>query len=266
MSLLFAPILDTSPALQARLHLFGVLPAFADLLKHSPQARATLGGERFRLRIQSERNISADLLFSESRCRFLRSSSSRAGVCLRFISHRQLNSQFSGNGFSFPMPTRGGTNIRALQVFKQLSLQLQEALSEPDPADNGQCALHLRLTFGVALAAACELIKYEGFSARLFAHDPNWSVQFSIGDTDFRAWLGKQNGQAQWGRGMAKAPLAHLHFKDPKIAKKALGGKLDNVGAVTGGAITVCGLTPLVDRLSLIFERIPIYLPPPKAK
>lgn len=265
MSLLFAPV-KTSPELQARLHLFGVLPAFSDLLKHSEQARATLANQRFRLRIQSQSTLSADLLFSEGRCRFLRNPSSRASIALRFVSHRQLNRQFSGKGFALPVPTRGASNIRSLKVFNQLSLQLQNALVTPESGDVENSKLHLRLTFGVALAAACELINHEGFSAHLFASLPDWTAEFSIGDTDFRAWIGQIEGVAQWGRGAANAPLARLHFEDPKIAQKALGGKLDNLSAVTNGAIRVGGLTPLADRLSLLFERVPIYLPPPTAK
>ncbi|NBB80126.1 MAG: hypothetical protein GVY36_11890 [Verrucomicrobia bacterium] len=265
MSLLFAPV-KMSPELQARLHLFGVLPAFSDLLKHSERARATLKNQRFRLRIRSQSILSADLLFSEGRCRFLRNTSNSPTVTLRFVSHRQLNRQFSGRGFSFPVPTRGASNVQALKVFSQLSLQLQNALVTPESGDAEHSQLHLRLTFGVALAAACELINHETFSTHLFANLPDWRVEFTIGHTDFRAWIGQTGGLAQWGRGAAKAPLAHLHFEDPKIAQKALGGKLDNLSAVTSGAIRVGGLTPLADRLSLVFERVPIYLPPPTAK
>jgi hypothetical protein len=265
MSLLFAPVKKSSE-LQARLHLFGVLPAFYDLLKYSDQAKASLGNQRFRLRIRSQGDLGADLLFSEGRCRFLRNPSGRPTISLRFVSHGQLNRQFSGRGFSFPVPTRGASQIRALRVFSQLSLQLQNALVTPLSGDARHSGLHLRLTFGVALAAACELINHEGFSAHLFTSQPDWSVEFTIGDTDFHAWIGQTCGLAQWGRGAANAPLARLHFKDPKIAQKALGGKLDNLSAVTNGAIRVSGLTPLADRLSLVLERVPIYLPPPIAQ
>lgn len=264
MSGLFAPV-ETSPELLARLHLFAVLPAFPDLLKHSAQARKRLGKQRFRLRLQSPAKLQADLFFSRGRCRFLGNTPGRPGICLRFVSHQQLNRQFTGDGFSLPIPTGGLCKIRALWTFSRLSAQLQAALVEPTDTTTEPEALHLRLNLGIALAAACQLITHEAFCAHLFAGESDWAVEFTIGETDFRAWIGGRAGATHWGRGRSQNPLARLHFENPRIAQEALNGRLDNMRAVAGGAIRISGLTPLVDRLSLVLERVPLYLPPPTA-
>lgn len=262
MSLLFAPA-ELTPELLARLHLFGVLPAFYDLLKHSPAARAQLKARRFRLRIQAGR-LSADLLFSQGRCRFLRDSSKPPTLCLRFLSYSQLNRQFSGKGFSLPIPTKGARNPAAFRTFAKLSESLQQALVYRAEATSPEESLHLRLTLGVALATAAELIQHERFSASLFAGETDWAAEFTIGQTDFRAWIGQTAGRTCWGRGGHPQAQARLHFKEPQVALRALDGRLDNLSAVNGGDIRIEGRLPLIDRLSLVFERVPVYLPPPK--
>lgn len=264
MSLLFAPA-EPNRQLQARLHLFGVLPAFYDLLKHSPSARTALKTQRFRLRILAGR-LSADLQFSPGRCRFLRDSSKPPTLCLRFLSYSQLNRQFSGKGFSLPIPTRGAQNLPALRTFSKLSEQLQQALVYDPGMSGSEHQLHLRLTLGIALAAAAELIQHERFSATLFAGESDWAAEFTIGQTDFRAWIGRKEGQTCWGRGGHPQAEARLHFKDPHVALRALDGRLDNLAAVNSGAIRIEGRIPLIDRLSLVFERVPAYLPPPNLK
>lgn len=262
MSRLFAPI-EPTPELLARLHLFGVLPAFYDLLKHSKAAREHLKTQRFRLRIQSDR-LETDLQFAHGRCRFLRNTSKPPTLCLRFLSHTQLNLQFSGRGVSLPIPTRGARNPKAFHTFSKLSECLQQALVYKADRPTADQNLHLRLTLGVALATAAELIHHERFSARLFAGEDDWAADFTIGRTDFRAWIGQSKGRIFWGRGGHPRALARLHFKDPQIALRALDGRLDNLSAVNGGAIRIEGRIPLIDRLSLVFERVPLYLPPPK--
>lgn len=265
MSLSFSPP-HPHPALLARLHMYAVLPAFSDLMKHSPQARALLDGQNMVIAIQASA-IMAALEFSAKHCHFHYTPPAKPTVTLRFLGYRQLNRQFSGSGFSLPIPTRGGHRIRAMKTFAALSKVLLYALL-PDkshgttrsPADRD---LYVRLTLGVGLAAACELIRHEEYSSSLFASCGDFIIGLHVEDFDLRAWLGVINGVPQWGRGDPNGtPTASVSFKNPSVALKALSGRFDNLAAVTTGAITIKGMIPLIDKMNAVFERVPVYLEP----
>ncbi len=265
MSLSYSPPYP-SPALLARLNLYAVLPAFADLIKHSEEARQVLGERSISVKIQAG-SLFATLVFANGRCRFLREPTVRSMLVLRFLTYTQLNKQFSGRGFSLPIPVRGARRVDAMRTFAALSSLLQSTLlpersgaAERDPE---QRALHVRLTLGVGLAAACELIRWEPCSSSLFSTAGDFTVQFRVKGLDLAAWVAVKDGVPCWGKGEARGPVtAALIFRDASIALRALDGNLDNLAAVNTGAIKVEGLTPLVDKLGIVFERVPIYLEP----
>lgn len=267
MSLLYAP-LRKDPNLLARLYLYAILPGFSDLLKHSPLARQTLGPHSFSLRLQTH-SLQADLYFSNGRCRFFKNPALRPQIVLHFLSANQLNSQFSGQGFSLPIPTKGASRFGDIKAFSLLAKLLQDAmLSSQNLIDRGvppflARSIHIRLTLGCAMAAGAELINREEFSGKLLHQSGDWLVAFSIPSSNMGAWLARTNGLCHWGRGAPPGqPDALLEFVDESSALEALSGNADTLAMVNLGKIRLRGNTPLLDKLEAVFARIDPYLKP----
>jgi hypothetical protein len=267
MSLLIAPP-TSHPELLARLHLHAVLPAFDDLVKYLVPARELLQGRRFCLRLQAGK-LNADLLFTNGRCRFSQAFSLSPQLVLRFLTHTQLNKQFSGKGFSLPIPVKGASLVGHMRVFSRLAAMLQLGLlSKSGLAAYGLTEqeareIHLRLTFSVALAAFIILTEHEKYAKSLFLGSGDWTVQLSVAGANMDAWLARRAGVCFWGRGRARGKLtAKLIFNKPSTALKALSGDLDNFAAINAGEIQVVGFAPLLDKLAIVFERVPLYLKP----
>jgi hypothetical protein len=267
MSCLLAPP-TPNPELLARLHLHAVLPAFEDLVKNMPVAREWLGSRRFCLRLLVGQ-LSADLYFSNGRCRFSQALGINPQVVLRYLSYTQLNKQFSGRGFSLPIPVKGARQVGHMRTFSRLAAMLQEGLLTKTgliafgASESQAREVHLRLTFSVALAACVILIQREAYAKTLFAGSGDWTVQLMVLGARMDAWIARRAGVCSWGRGKAhSAVTARLVFDKPSTALKALSGSLDNFSAINAGELCVHGLAPLVDKLGLVFERVPFYLQP----
>ncbi|MCC5840548.1 MAG: hypothetical protein JJT96_10515 [Opitutales bacterium] len=268
MSILLEPT-GKHPVLLARLHLFAVLPAFGDLLKHAEPAREILGERRFSLRLRAG-SLSSDLYFGRGQFRFLPAFHPGSQLALHFLSYSQLNKQFTGRGVSMPIPVRGARFLGHLRTFSKLSSMLQAGLlSESGLLAYGleerrASEVHLRLIFSVALGAFTVLVEHESFARALFADGDDWMVQLSVDGAEMDAWISRTGGHCRWGRGTAPGPvLAKLVFDNQSTALKALSGELDGFAAINAGRIRISGLAPLVDKLSLVFERVGAYLDRP---
>jgi len=263
MSLLYSPI-ESRPELLARLYLHGVLPSLVDLLEFYAEAKAILGDRSFVLRIRAEALIS-DLSFQDGACHFLKESGLSPAIVLRFFSCRQLNRQFSGHGFTLPLPVRGAWRIGALRTFTSLSRCLKTTLVpnfEPSGADD-VLALerYLHLSFSVALASTSVLIEHEEFAHRLFSGMEDWMVMVRVDGTDICGWVRRDGGCFEWGRGVpAGRSSAELSFRDTRVALKALAGNFDNFAAVNEGAIRLSGFAPLADKFGLVMDRVQAYI------
>jgi hypothetical protein len=265
MSVLLEPT-GTHPVLLARLHLFAVLPAFGDLLKHAEPAREILGARRFSLRLRAG-SLSSDLYFGKGQFRFSPALYPGSQVALHFLSYSQLNKQFTGKGFSIPIPVRGARFLGHLRTFSKLSSMLQAGLLCKSGLlaygleEGRACEVHLRLIFSVAMGAFTVLAEHETFARSLFADGKDWMVQLSVEGAQMDAWISRSGGHCRWGRGTAPGPvLAKLSFQNQSTALRALSGELDGFAAVNAGQIRISGLAPLVDKLSLVFERVGAYL------
>jgi hypothetical protein len=69
-----------------------------------------------------------------------------------------------------------------------------------------------------------------------------------------------EDGEVTPGFGDIQRPMARIDFRDLTIANAFLNGRLDPFAAIAGGEVAIRGQTPMIDNLSLIFDRIPAYL------
>lgn len=260
MSQVFAPV-EKTPEQIARLNLRAVLPTFRDLLEQSEEARDVLGKQRFLLRICCA-DLQIDLLFNKSRCRASYKTHAQPTISLRFLSHQQLNRSFSGDGFALPIPTRGIHRIGILRTVTKLSHLLQKYLLDPGEVGSTQRSLHLHLSLQVALAGAAELIAQEPFSSSLFEGSGDWTAGFIVKGTNYQSWIGRRGKNIYLWRHPPPHPFACLEFSNSEIAYQSLNGATDALSTIHEGKIKVTGKLPLIERLSLVFERVSLYLQP----
>jgi len=258
MSQLFAPA-DHSPELLARLHLQAVLPAFPELMKHSEAACQLMLKQRFRLRF-SCRDLSAELCFNRGRCRYRSHPRARPSIHLRYLTYPQLNRGFSGNACSLPIPRLSPFHIPKLLTFSKLSAQLKAILESTRELSTAQKLLHFRLALRIALAAATVLIDHEAFSNSLLGEAQDWAVRFRLEDTDLDLWIGRRKGCLTWRENFSAPAVAELHFSSIDMAHRSLQGTLDNMAAMNEGGLRLKGYLPVAERLSLVLERVPLYL------
>lgn len=258
MSCLISPV-DPSPQLLTRLHLQAVLPSFPDFLKHSEIARKFIPQSRFILRF-SVRELSADLCFSQGRCRYRKAPSKQPTIHLQYFSYRQFNRALSGIGRPLPLPRLSPMDIPKLFAFIKLSTYLKNFLAMPVPTSTGERLLQVRLSMQVAVAAATVLIEHEPFSKSLLNGSEDWAIRLRVDGTDICLMIGQRNHTLRWGRNLRTQITAEIIFKDLGQAHESLQGTLDNMAAMNEGSLRIHGYLPLAERFSLVLERVPLYL------
>ena len=67
-------------------------------------------------------------------------------------------------------------------------------------------------------------------------------------------------GVVEASKEAAARPMAQLLIKDVETANRFFGGKADTFAAVASGDVLISGKIPMIDTLSLILDRIPMYL------
>jgi hypothetical protein len=68
------------------------------------------------------------------------------------------------------------------------------------------------------------------------------------------------SGRIVPGKGDVDKPMAVLYMKNMSLANDFLNGKVDTFAAVASGDVEIKGQTPMLDSLSLLLDRIPVYL------
>ncbi len=250
---------DTSAELLTRLHLSAVLPAFPELMKHSRPARELVRQHRFCLRFRAGK-LGADLCFSQGRCRYLQRFPGRPTIQLQYFTYPQFNRAFGGGGWALPVPWLSPTSLPKLIAFMKLSARLKEAMATPGDPDTPERSLHVRLSLQVAAAAAAVLIEHEAFSKELLRGHEHGALRIRIEGTDCHLMIGWLNGRCAWGRNLPVPAQAELVFSNVDCAYESLQGTLDTMAAINGGQLRIRGYLPLAERLSLVLERVPLYL------
>jgi hypothetical protein len=251
--------------LKARIYLYAVLPAVADLVKKSDRAKQIIGDREFSLRFQTNRGLRSTLQFAKQQCHSLTESKQTADIVLHYLTNGQLNKEFENDGFRVPIPIKGASRTRDIQAFKELSKELEQCLrpTAQQLEDTDFHNLHVELQLGIALRSVVQLAQYEPRSKSIIQSSPSGTAQFCILEEQYSAWVRRKDGELLAGHGEpAEPPEVTVTFNNSKTALKAIGNRIDVMAALGSGQIKVNGLIPLADAIGYIFERIPLYVTP----
>jgi hypothetical protein len=235
------------------LYLRAVLPAFEELAAVSPRAQSLMANWNCSVEFAVRRNGAATVIFQNGSVSVLPEHHPRSTVSLFFLSARQLVNQFSGHGFSLPLPRRGILNLPSLLRFQKLGNILQEEVER-----------HPRLLLGVALASL-HLLTERDTKAREYLRDcPPGLAEIGIPARELFGWVECKNGKMTSGRGRPpRTPDVFISFRDEETALAGLRGELDELAATGAGDLSVRGLLPFAETLGLIAARAAVYLKAP---
>ncbi len=246
---------------KAHLNLYAVMQNMEELVAHD---RETIDIARsWDISIQfSVRNGPAGFLaFQNGSCRFGRGQHPSPSVRLFFTSPAHFNRMIDGNGN--PIPLKGLTRLGFLtKEFPKATDRLEYFLTPTDEllADPDYLALNTRMTLNTAAFAVVELARYDRIGRLNAAHIMDGGVLMKILPDGPAAHIVFENGRATAGKATLEKPMACMFMKDMITANRFLNGKLDAFTAIAGGDVMIRGQTPMLDAMSNILDRIPLYL------
>ena len=236
------------------LYLRAVLPAFEDLTRVSEQARALLAGWRCSVEFAVCGAGGATLSFRDGAVAVSPERSSNSSLSLFFLSPLQLIKQFSGKGFSLPLPRRGIFRPGSLLRFQKIGALFQKEVEQ-----------HPRLLLSVALGSLPPLAELDHAAQHLLGNCPHGTAQISVPSSDLFGWTKWDGHAVTWGRGHPPHdPDVIISFANETVALAALRGELDEWSAIGAGELSVRGLVPLAETLGLVMARASVYLEPDK--
>ncbi len=245
-----------------RLNLHAVLPALAELVRLSADARALVAGWNFSWRLSVLGGPATTLRCRDGVLAAFPGRSQPAAVDLLFLSARQLNRSFADGRGLPPLPLGAPWHWAKLRPFVALSKLLSEHL-QPSEASLAAASpewreAHTRLLLGVLCRAAPLVGQYDRAAATTLAGAPPGNLELQVPAFDFTARLGSGDDAAPSRR----AADATIIFRDDAALEEALHGRLDSAAAVGLGRLEVHGLVPLADAWSHVLDRVEAYLQP----
>lgn len=248
------------------LHLHAVLSAMEDLLRVDEATRNE--APQFSLCMSVAGGPSAKLNYHGGSCTHEPNPTSGADIVLKFLSPSQVNATFNKKPCLPPLPIWGFHAIGNIMAFQKYSDRMEGYLraSDEDLAkDEKLREAHVRLSFGLLMAALKVLAEHEPASRKSASKAPDGIVQFTIPGAEISAWIEKssQGGKLAFHNGRGEPPRtadARVEFDSIETALELLKSRLDIMAAVGLGKMKISGLIPLIDSLGLIMDRVPLYL------
>jgi hypothetical protein len=168
---------------------------------------------------------------------------------------------FDGKGN--PIPLRGITKLKFLTGdFVKLTERLEYYLKPKDELlkDKSYLDLNTRLTLNTAAFALREIGELDKIGRAVSAHMRDGSVLLKVLPKGPSVNVNINSGRILPAKGDVDKPMAILYMKNMALANDFLNGKVDTFAAVASGDVQIKGQTPMLDSLSLLLDRIPVYL------
>lgn len=247
--------------IKANLNLYAVLKNLEDIVKYDPEIAKLSKGWNVSIQFRVRKGPKAYIEFKNGECTVNRGKRRWASIILYFFSPGHLNKMFDGKGN--PIPLRGFTKIKFLTGdFVKLTERLEYYLKPTDELlkNKSYLALNTRLTLNTAAYAMREIGELDKIGRAVSAHMRDGSVLMKVLPDGPSVNVTLKGGKIAPAKGDVDRPMAVLSMKNVAIANDFLNGKVDTFAAVASGDVEIKGQTPMLDSLSLLLDRIPVYL------
>lgn len=247
--------------IKAGINLYAIIKNLEDLIEFDEDSRKLINGKNISIQFKVKNGPRAWIKFENGKCNVGQGTISKPSVILWFTSPQHLNKMFDGK--ANPIPLKGFTKLGFLQnefttITEKLEFYLKPELLE-DPDEN-YLKLNTRFTLTVAAFALPVIAKYDSKARITSSHLPPGEIQMKVLPDGPSVNIKVKNGVIEAFKGDAQNPDAIMAMKDFNTANDFLNGKSDPFTAIASGDVTIKGITPMLDGLSLILDRIPMYV------
>ncbi|MDA3821250.1 MAG: SCP2 sterol-binding domain-containing protein [Bacteroidales bacterium] len=249
-----------SELIKAHLNLYAIIKNLEDLIKYDEESAEMAKNWNITLQFKVKNGPQAYISFNNGQCTVGRGKAKKANCKLYFFSPQHLNKMFNGSGT--PMILKGFTKIGfLLNDFGKITDRLEYFLKPTDELlnDDKYLALNTRLTMNTAAFSIPELGALDSIARHPASHMRNGTILMKVAEKGPSVHISFKDGQIASYIGDFSKPTAQLSFKDTKTANDFLNGKSDTFTAIATGDVLIKGQTGMLDAVSLILDRIPLY-------
>lgn len=247
--------------IKAGINLYAILKNLEDLIALDSECRNLIQGKKLSIQFVVKNGPAAWVKFENETCKVGQGKISNPGVKLWFKSPEHLNNMFDGK--ANPIPLKGFTKLGFLtKEFGQITDKLAYYL-KPEEVENPSeeyIKINTRFTLTVAAFALSEIGKYDKEAKITASHIPNGKIQMCVLPSDPAVFLTVKDGVISAEKGITENPDAMMEMKDIQTANDFLNGKSNPFLAIASGDVIIKGITPMLDNLSLILDKVGKYV------
>lgn len=247
--------------IKAGINLYAILKNLEDLIALDEECRNLIKGKKISIQFLVKNGPAAWIKFENDACKVGQGKMQNPTVKLWFKSPEHLCQMFDGNGN--PIPLKGFTNLGFLtKDFPKITDRLEYYL-KPEEVENPTeeyIAINTRFTLTVAAFSLSEIGKYNKEAKLTASHIPNGKIQMKVLPDGPAVYLTVKDGVISAAKGVTENPSALMEMKDMQTANDFLNGKSNPFLAIASGDVIIWGITPMLDNLSLILDKVNDYV------
>lgn len=247
--------------IKAGINLYAVIKNLEDLIALDEESRNLIKGKKLSIQFIVKNGPTAWVKFENDACQVGQGKMKSPSVKLWFKSPGHLNKMFDGD--ANPIPLKGYTKLGFLtKDFPKITDKLEYYL-KPELVENPSAeyiAINTRFTLTVAAFALSEIGKYDKKAKITASHIPNGKIQMTVLPNDPAVFLTVKDGVISAEKGACEKPDAVMEMRDIQTANDFLNGKSNPFLAIASGDVIIRGITPMLDNLSLILDKVQKYV------
>lgn len=249
---------DLIAQILSNLYLRAVLASLTEFIKIDHDARDLIEKSNFSLSMAVFNGPSIVLNIHDGKIIVCPPGFRPISIKLLFLTHHHLNQFFSGNKWLSPIPLKGFFQINSLRKFMQLSERLNTILLDITFTH----PMYTQLIFYILGQGLLILAQFDPMTQIILKDLPVGLAEFSIDHEGIQPfWFDNSKNGYDGGQGKApRLPDVSIRFTDLHVANEAFTDRLDTLAAIGTGRIKIEGLIPLADGLSLVMEKLNLYL------
>jgi len=250
-----------SDLVKANLNLYAVLKNLEDLCEYDKEMKDLISSWNISIQFIVRNGPSAFLHFSRGKCEVARGSMKNPSIVLFFISPSHLNRMFDGK--ANPIPFKGFTKLGFLsKEFPRLTDRLSYYLRPTDELikNNDYFKMNTRLTLNTAAFSIPEIAAFDSTGIKISSKIPDGTVVMRILPGFHSASITFSGGAASAQKGDTENPMAVMEMKNLEVAGDFLNGRSDPFTAIASGDVSIMGLIPMLDNMSILLDRVQHYL------
>jgi hypothetical protein len=126
--------------------------------------------------------------------------------------------------------------------------------------DKGYFEMNTRLTLNTAAFAVPEIAEGDPTGRKIASKIPDGTVEMKILPQFHVVNIAFNNGSGVASRGSGENVMALMEMKNLSVAGDFLNGRSDPFTAIASGDVSIRGVIPMLDSMSMLLDRVQHYL------